>query len=395
MDTPMYYLDFNATTPLAPEAKQWMFECIDQYHANPASVNHVPGQKANRFLEQCRETIAGFIHAPKESIYFTSGASESNNTVLKGVINHFLHRQDNQRDIHIITSAIEHKCILNSCEYLEHFYEGIANIEVSYIPVDSHGVIDVEALRVSIRPHTKLISIMAANNETGVLQPLNEIGSIARQHNILFHTDAAQLIGKMPFSVKNSNPDFVSFSAHKFYGPRGIGGLYCADNSLLLSHPLIHGGGQEQGLRSGTSNLPAIAGMAASAQLLKVDLPQIVVRQQSIKRAVIDLLQQSLPDIRFNGCLERSLPNTINFSISGVRATTLLNKLKKQVALSSGSACSTADQIPSHVLQAMGLDDENIQSSIRLSFGHDSILQNVSEAVQLIVDTARRLQVCA
>lgn len=376
------YLDYNATTPLALEVKQEMIYCMENYYANTSSVNHYPGFLSNLYLEQCRQKVADLIDADKDTVFFTSGASESNNMILKGVVNHFR----DSGSVHIITSTIEHKCILNACHYLEK-----DGVEITFLPVSPTGVIDLEALQAAIRPDTRLISVMAANNETGVLQPISEIAAIAKKHGILFHTDAAQMIGKQAFSVKNTGADLVSFSAHKFYGPKGIGGLYCANNGIMQQHPLIHGGGQEQGLRGGTVNLLAISGMAKAAEIAKTHLDIMVKKQLQLKKSFINKLLTQIPEAQVNGCQNNSLANTINFSLGTIKSSTLLNKLKKKLALSSGSACSSADQRTSHVLRAMGLHEEHMKSSIRLSFGRETSEQDLNHALALIEETYTRL----
>ncbi|MEE3664215.1 cysteine desulfurase family protein [Brenneria sp. g21c3] len=379
----MIYLDNNATTVMAPEVREAVIYCVDEYYANTASISHYEGIRANCYLEECRAIVAQLIDAEPRHLSFNSGASEANNTVIRAVADYYLPHGR----VHIITSAIEHKCLLNICQHLDRY-----GVEVTYLPVDSQGRVCLTSLQAAIRPDTRLISIMAANNETGVLQPLDEIGAIARRHNILFHTDAAQWVGKLPFSVAQFRPDFVSLSAHKFYGPKGIGALYCSRPEVLLNSPLIHGGGQESGLRSGTVNLPGAAGMAKAAELFIASHQQRVSRQQKMKQHFIDRLLSHIPDAVINGCRRQSLPNTVNFSVPGVKAGTLLKKLKMKVALSSASACHSAEQKPSHVLSAMGLDDAVIQSAIRLSFGYATEIEELDSALDLLVFAAQRLR---
>jgi len=357
----MIYLDNNATTNMAPEVRATVIHCFDEYFANASSVSHYEGIRAQNYLEECRAIVAQMIGANAEFITFNSGASEANNTVIRAVSDYFLHTGK----VHIITSSIE--------------------------PVDRLGRVSIEALKEAIRPETRLISVMAANNETGVLQPLDQIGIIARQHGILFHSDAAQLVGKLPFSVTQSSPDFVSFSAHKFYGPKGVGALYSSRPDILRHSPLIHGGGQESGIRSGTVNLPAIAGMAKAAELFISSYPQRIAFQKEMKSYFIDLLESIMPDVVINGCRTQSLPNTVNFSLPGIKSSMLLKKLKMKVALSSASACHSTEQKPSHVLSAMGLDDALLQGAIRMSFSHMTEREELKTAVELLAGTAQRL----
>lgn len=381
----MIYLDYNSTTPPAMEVINDVAKCMKEFYANSASISHFEGIKAYKKLNECRKIVAQFMDAETDYIFFNSGASESNNNVFRSIANYY----SKLGKIHIITSQIEHKCILNVCSYLEKF----KGVEVSYIPVDSSGVICLDALRNQIKPHTKMISIMAANNETGVLQPLNEVSKIAQEHNILFHTDAAQILGKIPFSISNINADFVSISAHKFYGPNGVGAIYCKRPEILSSYPLIFGGGQELGIRSGTVNIAGISGMAKAAEFcLSNYMDNSTHRLELMKQNFIDSLLLTTKNVTINGDRYNSLPNTINLSFMGVKNSTLQKKLKMKLALSSASACSSNDQKPSHVLTAMGLDDDRIQGAIRLSFGLNTLPEELDQARELLVNTAQRLR---
>ncbi|ELR66606.1 Cysteine desulfurase [Photobacterium marinum] len=373
----MLYLDYNATTPIDPSVRMAMLDCMEHNFANPASKTHMMGIRNALLLEESREVIADLIDAPSNHIYFTSGASESNNMVLKGVADHFL----GSEPVHFIVSEVEHKCILNQCEYLKN-----KGVEISYAPVNSKGRVELDSITALVRPETKLISVMAANNETGVLMPINEIAQYCQDNKILFHTDAAQLVGKMPFSVQTTLVDFASFSSHKFYGPKGIGGLYCRNKAILLNNPLIHGGGQEYGLRGGTSNLPAIIGMAKAAKIAKERVDSDSKKQKALKIKLIENLKHSVPNITVNGCTSASLPNTLNFSLCGIKSSFLMSKLKNKVALSSGSACNSEQQLGSHVLSAMGLDEDQIQSSIRLSFGRETTAEELDSALQHLTE---------
>lgn len=380
----MIYLDYNATTPIDPDVLSTMTACFHDYFANSASVSHHEGIKAYHHLEKCRATVAQMIDADPNHIIFNSGASEANNTVIRAVVDYY----KPQGTVHIITSSIEHKCLINICEHLKQRED----VEVTYLPVDKSGKVCIQALKTALQPNTRLISIMAANNETGTLQPLQEISQIAHDHHILFHTDAAQWIGKLPFSVKDIKPNFVSISAHKFYGPKGVGVLYCNQQDIILNSPLVHGGGQESGMRSGTANLPGIAGMAKAAELFIALHEDNIAQQRQLKTYLLKKLRQFFPHAIVNGCEKQSLPNTINFSLPAVKSSTLLKKLKMKVALSSASACLSSEQKPSHVLSAMGLDDEISQSAIRLSFGNRTTLEDLDTALDLIYTTYERLK---
>lgn len=381
----MIYLDYNSTTPTALEVIDDISNCMKEFYANPASISHFEGIKAYNKLNECREIVAQFIGGEKEYLYFNSGASEANNTVFKSIADYY----SKQDKIHIITSQIEHKCILSVCSYLERF----DNVEISYIPVDSSGVICLNALKNEIKPHTKLISIMAANNETGVLQPLKEVSKIAHEHNILFHTDAAQIIGKIPFSIASIDADFVSISAHKFYGPNGVGAIYCKYPEILSAYPLIFGGGQEYGVRSGTVNVAGISGMTKAAELCSASYIEKSINQmEQMKQNFIDNLLSATKYVTINGDRYNSLPNTINLSFLGVKNSTIQKKLKMKLALSSASACSSHEQKPSHVLTAMGLNDDIIQGAIRLSFGQNTSPEELEQAGKLLLNTAERLR---
>ncbi|NAW67669.1 cysteine desulfurase family protein [Photobacterium halotolerans] len=373
----MIYLDYNATTPIDSTVRNAMLDCMENHFANPASTTHTLGIKSSFLLDECRETIASLIDASSDNILFTSGASESNNMVLKGVAEYFY----SQGPVHFIVSEVEHKCIINQCHYLER-----RGINVSYAPVNDKGIVTLDAIKKLVNPATKLISVMAANNETGSLMPIKEIADFCLKESILFHSDAAQYIGKLPFSIQDIPVDFLSFSAHKFYGPKGIGGIYFKDKSLLSDSPLIHGGGQEYGLRGGTINLPAVVGMAQAAKITKERVISDLARQNTMKNRFIEQLRADIPDIQFNGCLQQSLPNTINLSLQGIRSRFLMNKLKNKLALSSGSACNSAQQANSHVLTAMGMDDDRIQSSIRLSFGRETTIEQLDTARKYFLD---------
>lgn len=379
----MIYLDNNSTTLTPQEVRDAIIECTQKYFANTASVSHYERLKANRYLEECRRIVAQLMDAEPDNIVFNSGASEANNTVIRAVSDYYLPHGK----VHIITSAIEHACLLKVCKHLQQY-----GVEVTYVPVDHSGRVCLDLLKAAIRPDTRLISIMAANNETGALQPLAEVSAIAREHNILFHTDAAQWIGKLPFSVIEFKPDFVSISAHKFYGPRGVGALYCSRPDILRNSPLIHGGGQESGLRSGTVNLPGVAGMAKAADMFLATYNQRIADQKVKKKYFIGSLLTHLPDAVINGCHQQSLPNTVNFSIPGIKASTLLKKLKMKVALSSASACHSAEQKPSHVLAAMGVKEELLNGAIRLSMSYSTTQEELDCALDLLVSYAQRLR---
>lgn len=379
----MIYLDNNATTPVIKEVMDVIINSMINDYANPASLSHFEGIKSSIRLKEYRDSICENLGAEIDSIYFNSGATESNNTILKSLVELFPTEK-----IHIITSKIEHKCILNTCGYLES-----KGVEITYLPVNKNGVVNVDSLRSAIKKNTRLISVMGANNETGVLQPIKEMGNIAKENNVLFHTDLAQVIGKIPFSFKDYNIDFASFSAHKFYGPKGVGAIYCKHSNLLNRYPLIHGGEQEKGFRSGTINLAGIAGMAKAVSLIKEFCAENKMNEMfELKLFFIKKLTDSIPGVLINGDVYNSLPNTINFSLDGLKSSTFLKKIKSKISLSSGSACMSAEQKGSHVLSAMDLNEDRIQNSIRLSFNHFTTEKDIIQSLGIIIETVNRFK---
>lgn len=385
MNLPLY-LDYNASTPIDEHVLSEIILYMKKHYANPSSTEHIPGMSASVLLEKARETLAKLINAEEpDNIIFTSGASESNNMVIRGIYDYFSYFK--QEKVHIVTSTIEHKCILNCCEHLKKF-----GATISYAPVDHSGKVDVKKLEELIRPETRLITIMAANNETGVFQPIKEISTLAKNHGILFHIDAAQLIGKYPFNINEVSPDFASFSSHKFYGPKGVGGLYISNNEFHKKAPLINGGDQELGLRGGTVNLPGIAGMAKAAENALKNIDQDVKAQYKIKSLVISKLKSKINGFTVNGDEKNALPTTINFSIKNVDAKLLLRLLKNKLHMSTGSACSSNLATSSHVLKAMGLNSERCLGAIRLSFGRGVSENELMHACDLIISTVEKIK---
>lgn len=377
------YLDYNATTPLDPQVLECFTRSLKEIFGNPASLTHKQGWVAEYKLNEARETVAALIGAASENIVFNSGASEANNTLFKAFAQSYL-----KEGCHIITTLIEHKCILKCTKTLEKL-----GCTFSYLPVDSCGVVKISELRRLITPQTRLISVMAANNETGVIQPFEKAAEIAQEHGIPFHTDAAQWIGKLPFDIGTYPIDYLSFSAHKFYGPKGVGALFAKDFSLIESFPLIEGGGQENGIRSGTVNLPSILAFAEASQLAKKLLPTETEKLSIMKQDLVESLQHFFPNVIFNGNPKTTLPGVLNFSIPGVLSKDLLAATKREIALSTGSACTTVNRKPSHVLKAMGLSDEACRSSLRLSFGRFTTQEELKQAIEVIkIATDRLLQ---
>ncbi|MGQ9634035.1 MAG: IscS subfamily cysteine desulfurase [Bryobacteraceae bacterium] len=381
MKTPVY-LDYHATTPVDPRVLEAMLPFFIEKFGNASSRHHAFGWEAEHAVETARKQVAELIGASPQEIVFTSGATESNNLALKGVAARFAGKGS-----HILTALTEHKAVLDTCHWLEQ-----AGFQVTYLPVDRDGLIDLDRLRRSIRPDTFLISIMHANNEIGVLQPLAEIGRIARERGVLFHTDAAQSAGKVPIDVEQARVDLLSLSAHKMYGPKGVGALYVRrKNSRVEIAPQIHGGGHERGMRSGTLNVPGIVGLGRACEICRLEMPQESERLARLRNLLKRLLEEGLEDLHCNGSMKSRLPNNLNVSFAHVSADSLLMALR-DVAVSSGSACSSATQAPSHVLQALGLEPDLARSSIRFGLGRFTTKEEIEFAAARVVETVKRLR---
>lgn len=372
----LIYFDYNATTPTDDQVLDLMQPFYRDKFGNPSSNTHTYGWEADLSVKKARKKISSFLGGNPENLVFTSGATESNNMVFYSV-SQALRSKGN----HIITSTIEHKCVLSCCKTLENM--GYA---ITYLPVDRNGFIDPKSVKEAIRPSTILISIMAANNEIGTIQPIDLIGKIAQEHGILFHTDAAQLIGKFHFQVAHQNVDFVSGSAHKMYGPKGIGLLYVKPVQILQKFPLIQGGGQEKGMRSGTLNVPAIIGYAKACELASNQLVMEIDRLLLLKNLLFFNLKEAIPDLKLNGSLERSLPGTLNIAIPNIESVQLLSHLKTFFALSTGSACTSTNQEYSHVLKSIGCTEEEARCSLRISFGRFTTLDEINLLTKKMIE---------
>ncbi|KAI9742175.1 MAG: cysteine desulfurase [Claussenomyces sp. TS43310] len=375
------YLDMQATTPLDPRVLDAMLPFYSGLYGNPHSRTHAYGWETDKAVEQAREHIADLIGADPKEIIFTSGATESNNMSIKGVAR-FFGRSGKKK--HIITSQTEHKCVLDSCRHLQD--EGF---DVTYLPVQSNGLVNMEELEAAIRPDTAIVSIMAVNNEIGVIQPIGDIGKLCRSKKVFFHTDGAQAVGKIPLDVNAMNIDLMSISSHKIYGPKGIGACYVRRRPRVRLDPIISGGGQERGLRSGTLAPALVIGFGEACRLAKQELPY---DSRRIKKLSDRLLQGllSLEHTTQNGDPERFYPGCVNVSFAYVEGESLLMALK-DIALSSGSACTSASLEPSYVLRALGSSDESAHSSIRFGIGRfttegeiDYVLKAVTERVTFL-----------
>lgn len=373
------YLDYNATTPCAPEVIEAMTPWFGAHFGNAASKSHAYGWVAENGVEEAREQLANLIGAQAKEIIFTSGATEALNLAIKGTFD--LHTGEKQ---HYITCATEHKAVLDTMKAIEE-----AGAEVTYLPVDRNGYISISELRSTILPHTKMICLMWANNETGVLHPIEEIKVLAEENNIIFLSDAVQAAGKSSVSVDGIH--LMAISAHKLYGPKGIGALYVRHNHSLPK-PLaqIHGGGHEKGFRSGTLNVPAIVGFGKAADLRMAEMKEESGRLGKLRSLLEDRLL-SVPDTKLNGSQDR-LSHVSNIAFGGVEGEELLRKVCQKVAVSSGSACTSISPKPSHVLQAMGLDADLGRASIRFSLGKNTTTQEVLDAVDWVMKVVGELR---
>lgn len=376
------YLDHHATTPLDRRVLEKMLPYFTEIYGNPSSIDHLHGNKAKVAVDGARQTIAKHLGCRKENeIIFTSGATEANNLALIGAF-----RKYRDKGNHLIASAIEHPAVLDTLKALER--EGA---EVTLLPVDSHGVVDLEALHNAIRKETILISVMFANNEIGTLQPITEIGEIAKAKGILFHLDAAQAVGHEPIHVYDMNIDLLSFSAHKFYGPKGVGGLFVRSFAPMVRlEAVTFGGGQERNLRPGSLNVPGIIGMAEALTLAVSEQREERKRLGNLSTTITDALQTAFPDVKINGHPEHKLTHNLNLTIPGVEAKALIHALKSKLSFSAGSACSTTKVEPSHVLKAIGLSDDETFQTIRLGLGRST--QDAQGIVNLLIEGIHKLR---
>lgn len=373
------YADYAATTPVSPAAKAAMEPYFSERFGNPSSL-YAFGQEAKTDLNRARATIARCLNADPNEILFTSGGTEGDNWALKGVA-----ELKKAKGRHIITTSIEHHAVLHTAQYLEK-----QGLEVTYLPVDAQGLVTAEQVERAIRPDTILISVMAANNEIGTIEPIAQIGAVTRAHNVLFHVDAVQAVGHIPVDVKEWNCDLLSFSAHKFYGPLGIGGLYLRKGLRLP--PLIHGGGQERGLRSGTENVAGAVGMAAALTECVAELNGESQRLANLRDRLLDGLSQ-LPYTRITGSRTRRLPGTASLTFEGVEGEALLLLLDARgIRASSGSACSSASLDPSHVLLATGLPHEVAHGSLRLSIGRETTEEDIDYILAQVLQVVEYLR---
>jgi cysteine desulfurase len=376
------YMDNHATTPLDPRVLEAMMPYLTTKFGNAASRNHQFGWEAEQAVETAREQIAKLIGASAKEVIFTSGATESDNLALKGAAQMY-----REKGNHVITAATEHKAVLDTCKRLEK-----DGLRVTYLPVQSDGRIDLDDLRRAIDDKTILVSIMYANNEIGVIQPVAEIGAICRERGVFFHTDAVQAVGKIPVDVNQDNIDMASLSAHKIYGPKGMGALYVRRRGPRVQLvPIIDGGGHERGMRSGTLNVPGIVGMGAACDLAMKEMPQEACRLAGLRNRLRDRIMSRLDEVYINGSVEHRLPGNLNISFAFVEGESLLMGIN-DVAVSSGSACTSATLEPSYVLKALGAGDDLAHSSIRFGLGRFNTEAEVDYVSDKIVEVVNRLR---
>jgi len=374
------YMDHSATTPVAPEVLAAMLPYFGEKFGNASSL-HRSGREAKEALEDSREKVAALLGARAEEIIFTSGGTESDNLALKGIA-----RKNRKLGKHIITTQIEHPAILETCRALEK-----DGFEVTYLPVTGEGLVELSTLEASIRPDTILISVMHANNEVGTIQPLEEIGRLAAERDIYLHSDAVQSVGKIPVNVDDLGVDLLSLSAHKLYGPKGVGALYIRKGTKLES--IIQGGGHERRLRSGTENISGIVGLARAAELAERDMPREAERLAGLRDRLSELVLGKVKDAWINGTTKKRLPGNLNFGFKYVEGESLLLFLdSKGICVSTGSACSSHKLEPSHVLMSLGLKPEECHGSLRITLGMSNTLDEVEYVEESIVEAVERFR---
>lgn len=371
----MIYLDNNATTPCDPKVVEAMLPYFYEQPGNAASRNHALGWLAEDAVKSARKQVANLISAEAKEVIFTSGATESDNLAILGIL-----EQYRRKGSHIITLKTEHKAVLDACARAEQL-----GAEVTYLNVQPDGLVDLSELEAAIRPDTVLVSIMWGNNETGVLQPMQEIGALCDKHGTLLMSDATQVVGKLPCHPREAGVHLMAFSAHKMYGPKGVGGLYVSCRQPKVSVAAqVHGGGHEQGLRSGTLNVPGIVGFGKAAALAKAQMEAEAQRLRPLRDQLEQQLLREVPRAFLNGHPEHRLPHVSNIAFPFTESDTVMMRFAQELALSSGSACTSASVEPSHVLRAMGLTAEEAHSSLRFSLGRFTRAEDIERAVDLV-----------
>jgi len=377
------YLDMQATTPTDPRVLDAMLPYMTQQYGNPHSRTHHFGWEAEHAIEEARAHVAKIIGADPKEVVFTSGATESNNAAIKGAA-HFLSKKKK----HVITLQTEHKCVLDSCRSLQ-----LEGFDVTYLPVQKDGLVDLAALEAAMRPDTALVSIMLVNNEIGVIQDAKAIGALCRRKGVLFHTDAAQAVGKVPIDVNAMNIDMMSISGHKIYGPKGVGALYVRRRPRVRLTPFISGGGQERNMRSGTLPTPLVVGLGEACRIALEDMPSDLAHVRRLAKLLGDSVREQIPHVVVNGSEKEGsrYPGNLNLSFAYVEGESLLMALK-ELAVSSGSACTSASLEPSYVLRALGVEEDMAHTSIRFGVGRFTTEEEVQHAVALLVKHVARLR---
>lgn len=376
------YLDYQATTPVDARVMDAMMPYFTEAFGNPHSTSHAYGWEARDAVELARQQVAAMINADPREIVFTSGATESNNMAIKGVARFFAGRK-----AHMVAPVTEHKCVLESLKYAEKL-----GYEITWLKVGADGLIDPDTVKEALRADTALVSVMQVNNEIGVIQPMAEIGRLCREAGVYLHSDAAQAAGKIPIDVTAMNFDLLSLSGHKMYGPMGIGALYVRRKPRVRLEPLMDGGGQERTLRSGTLPAPLVVGFGAAAGLVSEGCDIDATRIRDLRDRVLKGLQQRIPDLYVNGSMEHRVAGNLNIGFRGISSETLMDALKDRVALSSGSACTSAAVEPSYVLRALGLSDEDAHASVRLCIGRMTTQDEAEAAIEAISEEVAKLR---
>jgi cysteine desulfurase len=375
------YLDYQATTPLDPRVLEAMMPYLTNKFGNPSSRSHSYGWESEEGVEKARGQVASLIGADEKEVIFTSGATESNNLAIKGVAEFYKDKRD-----HIVTVVTEHKCVLDTCRHLEQ-----KGFKVTYLPVQQNGLIDLDQLREAVTDKTSIVTIMAANNEIGVVQPLKEIGEICRAKGAFFHTDAAQAVGKIEIDVEAMNIDLLSISAHKIYGPKGIGALYVRRRPRVRLVAQINGGGQERGMRSGTLAPALCVGLGEACAIAQKEMASEAVQLRKLRDRFLTAIKARLPEVFVNGDLDSRIPGNLNISFAYVEGESLMMGIKR-LAVSSGSACTSASLEPSYVLRALGVEEEMAHTSLRIGFGRFTTEEEVDIAVEEIVRHVTKLR---
>ncbi len=375
------YLDYQATTPVDPRVLEVMIPFFSNNFGNPHSRSHQYAWEAEEACEIARSKVAHLIGANPKEVIFTSGATESNNMALKGIASFYGSKKN-----HIITVSTEHKCVIDTCRHLEN-----DGFKVTYLPVQPNGIIDLNILEDAITENTMLVSVMAVNNEIGVIQPLREIGEICRKKGAFFHSDIAQAFGKIPINVEELNLDLASISGHKIYGPKGIGALYVRRKPRVRILPIINGGGQERGLRSGTLATPLVVGLGKAAEIASSEMEKDLGHVQNLFNKFVDTIQENADEIILNGDRQKRYPGNVNLSFSYIEGESMILAIK-DLAVSSGSACTSSSLEPSYVLRALGLDDALAHTSIRFGFGRFTTEDEVDYAAQLVLSKINSLR---